>query len=196
MLHQFDKARQDRSTYRSECESGLLNQPPKARVRTLAAPADTMSFAPHWQISGPERWLAIPGNADKVTPEMDSELIQYLPVLMLLLVAVGFAGGTLVVSVVAGKVGRRTRTKDIPYECGMLPQGDGSSRLSVKFYLVALLFVLFDIEVVFMYPWAIVYRDLLRENAALILGGMVSFMGTLFAGYLYALKKGAFDWTK
>jgi NADH-quinone oxidoreductase subunit A len=155
-----------------------------------------MSFPPHWQISRPERWLAIPGNADKVSAEMDSELIQYLPVLMLLLVAVGFAGGTLVVSVVAGKVGRRTRTKDIPYECGMLPQGDGSSRLSVKFYLVALLFVLFDIEVVFMYPWAIVYRDLLRENAALILGGMVSFMGTLFAGYLYALKKGAFDWTK
>ncbi len=143
-----------------------------------------------------ERWLAIRRITGRVPSEMDSELIQYLPVLMLLLVAVGFAGGTLVFSVIAGQVGRRTRTKDIAYECGMLPQGDGSPRLSVKFYLVALLFVLFDIEVVFMYPWAIVYRDLLRENAALILGGMVSFMGTLFAGYLYALKKGAFDWTK
>jgi NADH-quinone oxidoreductase subunit A len=125
---------------------------------------------------------------------MDSQLLQYLPVLMLLLVALGFAGGTLVISVLLGKRGRRTRTKDIPYECGMVPQGEGNARLSVKFYLVALLFVLFDIEVVFMYPWAVVYRDMLRENAELILGGMVSFLGVLFIGYLYALKKRAFDW--
>jgi NADH-quinone oxidoreductase subunit A len=128
--------------------------------------------------------------------QMDSQLIQYLPVLMFLLVASGFAGSTLILSVVLGKVGRRTKTKDIPYECGMLPQGDGSARMSVKFYLVALLFVLFDIEVVFMYPWAVVYRDLLRENASMILGGMVSFLSVLFAGYLYALKKGALDWVK
>jgi NADH-quinone oxidoreductase subunit A len=127
---------------------------------------------------------------------MDSQLGQYLPVLLLLLVAVGFAGGTLAVSVVVGKRGRRTQTKDIPYECGMVPEGPGSARMSVKFYLVALLFVLFDIEVVFMYPWAIVYKELLRAHAALILGGMVSFLGVLFVGYVYALKKGAFDWTK
>lgn len=127
---------------------------------------------------------------------MESQLQQYFPVLVLFLVAIGFAGGTLTISVLAGKFGRRTKTKDIPYECGMLPEGPGNSRLSVKFYLVALLFVLFDIEVVFMYPWAVVYKDLLRQNAALILGGMVSFLGVLFAGYVYALKKGAFDWTK
>ncbi len=127
---------------------------------------------------------------------MESQLQQYLPVLVLFLVAAGFAGGTLVISVLAGKVGRRTKTKDIPYECGMLPEGPGSARLSVKFYLVALLFVLFDIEVVFMYPWAVVYKELLAKNAALILGGMVSFLGVLFVGYLYALKKGAFDWTR
>ncbi len=127
---------------------------------------------------------------------MESQLQQYLPVLVLFLVAAGFAGGTLVISALAGKVGRRTKTKDIPYECGMLPEGPGSSRLSVKFYLVALLFVLFDIEVVFMYPWAVVYKELLTQNAALILGGMVSFLGVLFVGYLYALKKGAFDWTR
>ena len=127
---------------------------------------------------------------------MESQLQQYFPVLVLFLVAVGFAGGTLVISVLAGKLGRRTKTKDIPYECGMLPEGPGNSRLSVKFYLVALLFVLFDIEVVFMYPWAVVYKDLLQQNAALILGGMVSFLGVLFVGYVYALKKGAFDWTK
>lgn len=127
---------------------------------------------------------------------MDSQLPQYLPVLLLLLVAMGFAFGTLVVSVLLGKRGRRTRTKDIPYECGMVPEGEGTARLSVKFYLVALLFVLFDIEVVFMYPWAVVYKDLLKENASLILGGMVSFMGVLFVGYLYALRKRAFDWTR
>jgi NADH-quinone oxidoreductase subunit A len=127
---------------------------------------------------------------------MDSQLLQYLPVLILLLVALGFAFGTLVVSVLLGKRGRRTQTKDIPYECGMVPEGEGSARLSVKFYLVALLFVLFDIEVVFLYPWAVVYKEMLLENPALILGGMVSFLGVLFVGFLYASKKRAFDWTK
>lgn len=125
---------------------------------------------------------------------MDPQLLQYLPVLMFLLLAVGFAFGTLIFSVVAGKLGRRTKTKDIPYECGMLPEGPGNARLSVKFYLVALLFVLFDIEVVFMYPWAITYKEMLRQNAALVIGGMFSFLGILFVGYLYALKKKAFDW--
>jgi len=125
---------------------------------------------------------------------MSSQLAQYLPVLMLLGLAMGFAFGTLAFSVIAGKVGRRTRTKDIPYECGMLPEGDGNARLSVKFYLVALLFVLFDIEVVFMYPWAVNYRDMLKTNAPLALGGMVTFLGILFVGYVYALKKRAFDW--
>lgn len=125
---------------------------------------------------------------------MGSQLSQYLPVLMLLGLAVGFAFGTLAFSVIVGKVGRRTRTKDTPYECGMLPEGDGNARLSVKFYLVALLFVLFDIEVVFMYPWAVNYRDMLKTNASLALGGMVTFLGILFVGYVYALKKRAFDW--
>ena len=125
---------------------------------------------------------------------MSSQLAQYLPVLMLFGLAVGFAFGTLAFSVIAGKVGRRTRTKDIPYECGMLPEGEGTTRLSVKFYLVALLFVLFDIEVVFMYPWAVNYKEMLKSNAVLALGGMVSFLGILFIGYVYALKKKAFDW--
>jgi NADH-quinone oxidoreductase subunit A len=66
--------------------------------------------------------------------------------------------------------------------------------MSVKFYLVAMLFILFDIEVVFLYPWAVVYRQMLVENAALIFGSMLSFLGILFVGYIYALKKEAFDW--
>ncbi len=119
---------------------------------------------------------------------------QYVPILLLAAVATGAAISMLVGSVVVGKVGRRNKVKDTPYECGMLPIGEGSTRLSVKFYLVAMLFILFDIEVVFMYPWAVVYREMLVTNANLIFGAMLSFLGTLFIGYIYAVKKGAFDW--
>jgi NADH-quinone oxidoreductase subunit A len=123
-----------------------------------------------------------------------SQLREYLPVLMLGVLAVAFSFGMLVMSVVVGKKGRRLPIKDTAYECGMLPVGGGNTRLSVKFYLVAMLFILFDIEVVFLYPWAAVYREILQTNAALIFGSMLSFLGILFVGYIYALKKGAFDW--
>ncbi len=122
------------------------------------------------------------------------QLIQYLPVLMLGVVAVLFVVFMLVGSVIVGKVGKRSKIKDTAYECGMLPIGPGSARLSVKFYLVAMLFILFDIEVVFLYPWAVVYKEMLKENAALILGSMLSFLAILFVGYIYAVKKHAFDW--
>ena len=124
----------------------------------------------------------------------NAELKQYLPVLMLGLVAIGFAFSTLVISVLFGFRGKRNRTKNIAYECGMLPVGEGNSRMSVKFYLVAMLFILFDIEVIFLFPWAVVYREMLQTQPDLIFGAMVSFLGVLFVGYLYALKKGAFDW--
>ena len=122
------------------------------------------------------------------------QISQYLPVLLLFLVAIAFAFGTLILSVLMGQSARRDRVKDTPYECGMLPVGEGNARMSVKFYLVAMLFILFDIEVVFLYPWAVVYKDMLRDHANLIFGSMVSFLGVLFVGYVYALKKGAFDW--
>src|SRR5512136_2337732 len=125
-----------------------------------------------------------------------SQLMEYLPVLMLGVLAVVFSFGMLVMSVVMGKRGKRTPVKDTPYECGMVPVGEGSTRLSIKFYLVAMLFILFDIEVVFLYPWAVIYRDMLRETGGLILGAMVSFLGILFVGYLYAVRKGAFDWKR
>jgi NADH-quinone oxidoreductase subunit A len=126
---------------------------------------------------------------------MDSgQLREYVPVLMLLMVALGFVTFMLVGSVLIGKRGRRNRAKDIPYECGMVPVGPGGTRFSVKFYLVAMLFILFDIEVVFLYPWAVVYREMLVTHANLIFGAMLTFLGVLFVGYLYALKKGAFDW--
>lgn len=122
------------------------------------------------------------------------QLTQYIPVLILALVAIAFAFGTLVLSVVLGKKGKRDKVKDTPYECGMLPVGEGNTRLSVKFYLVAMLFILFDIEVIFLFPWAVVYRDMLRDNANLIFGSMITFLGVLFVGYIYAVKKRAFDW--
>jgi NADH-quinone oxidoreductase subunit A len=124
----------------------------------------------------------------------DSQLLQYLPVLMLGVLAVLFSFGMLVGSVVLGKKGKRPPIKDTAYECGMLPIGPGNTRLSVKFYLVAMLFILFDIEVVFLYPWAVIYKEMLRENAGLIFGSMLSFMAVLFVGYIYAVKKHAFDW--
>ena len=146
-----------------------------------------------YSLQDPKLHLPQAGYEAKVK-KMDSQLNQYLPVLMLLLVTSGFAVSTLIISVAAGKLGRRTKTKDIPYECGMLPEGEGNSRMSVTFYLVALLFVLFDIEVVFMYPWAVTYKKLLETDATLALGGMLSFMFILLVGYVYALKKRAFDW--
>jgi NADH-quinone oxidoreductase subunit A len=124
------------------------------------------------------------------------QLTQYVPILMLLGVAVSFAAFTLIASVVFGKKGKRYKIKDTPYECGMLPLGEANTRFSVKFYLLAMLFILFDIEVVFLYPWAVVYRDMLKTTPNLIFGAMISFLGILFIGYIYALKKGAFDWKK
>ena len=125
-----------------------------------------------------------------------SQLAQYIPILFLLAAAVGFAGGTLLVSVLLGNFAKSTKAKDTAYECGKEPIGEAGGRFSVKFYLVAMLFILFDIEVVFMYPWAVVYRDMLAEHATrnLIFGSMLSFLGILFIGYLYAVKKKAFDW--
>jgi NADH-quinone oxidoreductase subunit A len=125
-----------------------------------------------------------------------SQLEQYIPVLMLLVAAIGFAVGVLALSVLLGQRGKRTRAKDTAYECGKDPIGEGGARFSVKFHLVAMLFILFDIEVVFLYPWAVVYKDMLADHATrnLIFGSMISFLGILFAGYLYALKTKAFDW--
>lgn len=122
------------------------------------------------------------------------QLSQYIPVLMLIVLAVCFSFGILIMSVVVGKKGKRPPIKDTAYECGMLPIGEGSTRLSVKFYLVAMLFILFDIEVVFLYPWAVVYKKMLTENASAVFGSMISFLVILFVGYIYALKKRAFDW--
>ena len=125
-------------------------------------------------------------------------LLDYLPILLQIVVAIGFAAVALIFSVILGKSGRRTATKDTPYECGMLPIGGAQPRFSVKFYVVAMLFILFDLEVVFMYPWAVVYRDFLSEagKGSAILWSMLSFVSVLTVGYAYAIKKGVLKWQR
>src|SRR5690348_13771879 len=105
----------------------------------------------------------------------ESQLNQYIAVLMLLVLAIAATGGMIALSMLLGKRGSHNRIKDTAYECGMIPIGQGSTRMSVKFYLVAMLFILFDIEVVFLYPWAVVYKDMLQDAATrnLIFGSMV-----------------------
>ena len=122
---------------------------------------------------------------------------DYLPVLVQVIFAIGFAGIALFTSVILGRVGKRTAIKDTAYECGMLPQGEAQPRFSIKFYLVAMLFILFDIEIVFMYPWAVVYRDFIAKyNALPIFGSMLGFIVILLVGFVYAVKKGALDWRR
>src|SRR6266480_1216713 len=122
-------------------------------------------------------------------------LREYLPVLLQILVAMLFAPSALVVSILVGKTGKRTRAKDMAYECGMIPQGERQPRFSVKFYVVAMLFILFDIEIVFMYPWAVAYRDAIRQSSV-IFWSMLSFITILMVGYAYAVKKGALDFKR
>lgn len=119
---------------------------------------------------------------------------DYVPVFLQIVAGILFASSTLALSALLGKRGRSSSAKNTPYECGKDPIGPTHSRFSIKFYLVAMLFILFDIEVVFMYPWAVVYRELLKTGPGIFFS-MFTFIGILIVGYLYALKKQAFDWT-
>ena len=125
------------------------------------------------------------------------QLDQYLPILLMFIVAIGFAGGNIVLSQLVGQR-KRTRTKLMPYECGKDPVGSARERFSVKFYLIAMIFILFDIEVIFLVPWAVIFkpfRDSGNQSLVyLVYFEMIIFIALLFAGYLYVWKKGAFDW--
>ncbi len=124
-----------------------------------------------------------------------SDLLNYLPIGIQIVAALGFAVATLLTSVFLGKKTLSNKTKDTAYECGKIAEGVVNPRFSVKFYLIAMLFILFDIETVFMYVWGVVYREQLAESW-MIFGAMFSFVGILFVGYIYALRKGAFEWAK
>ena len=121
---------------------------------------------------------------------------EYESLFIHVVVAIGFALTTWIASLFLGRVGRRYGVKDVAYECGMLPAPGSQPRFSVKFYLVAMLFILFDIEIVFLYPWAVVYREFLDLFGVQILWTLASFTAILLIGYIYAIKKGALDWSR
>ena len=126
-------------------------------------------------------------------PKSYTEL--YFPVLLQAVIAMGLAAGLLTASYLLGKK-VRNRVKDMPYESGIVPTGDARHRFSVKFYLVGMLFILFDIEAIFLYPWVVVYRDLSRNGAMFGFIEMLVFVVLVLAGFFYIWKKGALDWAE
>ena len=122
-------------------------------------------------------------------PKSYTEL--YFPVLLQALIAMALAAGLLTVSYLLGKK-VRNRVKDMPYESGITPTGDARQRFSVKFYLVGMLFILFDIEAIFLYPWVVVYRDLKMFGFV----EMLIFVILILSGFFYIWKKGALDWAE
>ena len=123
------------------------------------------------------------------------EVQAYLPVLIQVLIALSIAIGILVVSHIFGQRASGNYIKDAAYECGMPSLGKSHPKFAVKFYLVAMLFILFDIEVVFMLPWVMVFREMLAEGISVLLP-MLFFIGLMALGITYEMKKGALEWEK
>jgi len=113
----------------------------------------------------------------------------YLPIILLILIAIAFGLGSVVFSSLIGQK-KYSKVKMAPYECGCEPVGTARDRFPIKFYLVAVLFILFDIEAVFLYPWAVLYKKL----GLFGLVEMGLFVVILFVGYIYVWKKGALEW--
>jgi NADH-quinone oxidoreductase subunit A len=122
-----------------------------------------------------------------------SELAKYLPIVFLGLFAVLFAGVNLALTHLLGPK-RPTRAKLSVYESGVQPVSDARQRFTIRFDLIAMLFIIFDIEVVFLYPWAVVFKKFSAENGMFILVEMLVFIGILLLGYIYAWKKGGLTW--
>jgi len=124
-----------------------------------------------------------------VGPVDPNSTAAFIPILMMVIVATGFAVGTIAASYY---LGRRVNTaaKLMPYECGITPVGNARDRFHTRFYLVAMLFIVFDIETVFLYPWAVVFKQL----ALFGLLEMVVFIAILLAGFVYVWGKGALEW--
>lgn len=115
----------------------------------------------------------------------------FLPILIMIGLGAGFAGGSVLLSQFVGPR-KPTPEKSAPYECGMPPVGNARERQSVKFYLVAMIFLLFDIEVAFLFPWAMAFREL----GPVAYFQIVVFFALLVTGYIYVWRKGVFDWSK
>jgi NADH-quinone oxidoreductase subunit A len=119
----------------------------------------------------------------------EAEIIQYAPIALMFLVAAGFVGVTMLATHLLGPR-RNTKTKLDSFECGIEPQGNARLPFNIKYFLVAILFVLFDIEVIFMYPWAVNFKELGREGFV----EMLLFIAVLLIGFFYIRKKGALTW--
>lgn len=123
---------------------------------------------------------------------------EYFPILMIFIFVLGFAVTNLALSHFIGRR-KNIRAKLIPYECGMDPVGSAHQRFSVKFYLVAMVFILFDIEAIFLVPWAVVFKSLAAQNQAMRIFAfweMMTFILVLLVGYIYIWKKGLFEWNR
>ncbi|MCD9185349.1 MAG: NADH-quinone oxidoreductase subunit A [Pyrinomonadaceae bacterium] len=130
----------------------------------------------------------------------DFNIIDYAPIGIMFIVAFGFAASQILVTQLVGPR-KRTATKLMPYECGKDPVGSARDRFSIKFYTVAVIFLLFDIEVLFMIPFAVAFKYLLdQEKLSGVAFGTIAFIeilvfiSTLVVGYIYVWKKGTFDW--
>jgi NADH-quinone oxidoreductase subunit A len=120
-----------------------------------------------------------------------SYFAHYIPLLIQVIVAMALAGVMVTLSQLLGKH-KWSRVKNTPYECGINPTGDAQQRFSVKFYLVGMLFILFDVEAVFLYPWAVIARELKMFG----FWEMLIYIGLVLVGFFYIWKKGILDWNK
>jgi len=122
-------------------------------------------------------------------------LTEFVPILVQLVLALGLAVVIITVSSFLGQRAAKNKIKDSAYECGVPASGQTKTRFSVKFFVTAMLFILFDIEVIFLIPWAFVYREFLSEGLPIVLPGLF-FLGVLILGLFYEVRKGALDWEK
>ena len=120
-------------------------------------------------------------------------VVDYVPILLQLGLALALGLGILGASYLVGQKGSRNKIKDTPYECGIIGSSKGGARFAVKFYITAMLFILFDIEVVFLVPWVLVYREFLQASIPILLP-MLFFIGVLGIGLMYEFRRGALKW--
>ena len=126
---------------------------------------------------------------------MEILLREYFPILVFLAIAGAVSTAMVAASFLVAR--QRPNTEKLsPYECGFDPFDDARIRFDVRYYLVAILFIIFDLEVAFLFPWAVVYREFIAQHGSGIFWSMSSFVGVLTVGYVYAIKKGALDWKK
>lgn len=120
---------------------------------------------------------------------MNNSIAGYIPIVMQFVFAAGFVGATILISHFIGPR-RHSKVKDANFECGVEQFGNARIPFSIKYFLVAILFVLFDVEVIFLYPWAVNFREMGADGMV----KMILFMGMRLVGFYYIIKKGALDW--